>query len=218
MNTFSKAVSIVFHPIFISGYFLLILYWLNPVYMDFSERKVAPVIIITFLASTIVFPIIAIFLMKNLGIIQSLEMKDSKERIGPLMATFVFYVWIYLNFKNNDTIPEYVTFFVLGTTISLVISLALSTKYKISLHAAGIAGLTLGLYIIKTKYYFYEVWFTMFGKHIILNANFIIMFLILIMGIIGTTRLHLKAHTSHQVYAGYALGIFSMLMAYSYYF
>ena len=72
------------------------------------------------------FPMIAILMMKALGLIKTLDMKEKQERIGPLIVSGLFYMWLYANIRNNDLIPDALSFFILGTTISIFIALLFS--------------------------------------------------------------------------------------------
>ncbi len=217
MRIFSQGISILFHPLFMSAYFLLVLYILNPIFIDIDD-KTAVLFIIQLLAATIVFPTVSIFMMKGLGFIDSVEMKDHKERVGPLLITSIFYIWMYLNFKRSSYVPDYITYFLLGSTISLFVSFFITLFYKISLHAVAIVGLICGVYIVKTKYFFYEFVMSFLDKTYVINADLLILFLILICGLIGTSRLYLKDHTTSQIYTGYAVGLASMLIAFKVFF
>ena len=214
MKLFSKVISIVFHPLFISAYFLLFLYWLNASFLDFKDRNNTGLIIISILSSTILFPAIALFLMKGLNLIESIEMKDKKERVGPLIVTSLFYIWMYLNFKRNNIVPEYLTFFILGTTIALFFGFFTTLFYKVSLHAIGISGLITGLYLIRVKYHFDDLVLSMVHRNWILQSDLLFVFLVVIAGLVGTARLYLKDHSNKQVYLGYGLGVTSMLFAF----
>ncbi|HRG65649.1 MAG TPA: hypothetical protein PLV12_07590, partial [Saprospiraceae bacterium] len=55
--------SYLFHPLFLAAYFLLLVYWVNPVFLDFSDRHSSFLIIFSLLTSTILFPGVAFFLM-----------------------------------------------------------------------------------------------------------------------------------------------------------
>lgn len=213
MRNFSKGISILFHPLFMSAYFLLFLYMLNPVFIDIND-SIANLFLIQLMAATIVFPMIAIFMMKGLGFIDTIEMSDHKERVGPLLTTSIFYIWMYLNFKRSSYVPDYITYFLLGCTVALFLSFFITLFYKISLHTVAISGLVSGLYIVKTKYYFYEFALSLFGSKYVVSADILIMFLIVLAGLIGTCRLFLKQHNAKQVYAGYAVGFIAMAGAF----
>ncbi|MBK8701621.1 MAG: hypothetical protein IPN29_19540 [Saprospiraceae bacterium] len=218
MKPFSVLLSYLFHPLFISAYFIWLIYWMNPVFMDFSENNGSQLIIISLLTSTILFPGIAIFMMKGLKLIDSIQMRDKKERVGPLIVTSLFYIWVFLNFKRNSLVPEYITYFMLGATLSLFICFFFTLFFKVSLHTVGFGSLLLGLAIIRFKYAFDDVILTLPGKTLIVSTDLILLCILILGGIVGTSRLLLDAHTPKQVYLGYLLGASAMLAAYPAYY
>jgi hypothetical protein len=205
-------VSVLTHPLFMSAYFVWMVTLLNPAFSDFSSR--APgIVLISFLGSTVLFPLIAIFMMKGLNLIESIHMREKKERVGPLLITSLFYVWSFLNFRKYGTLPEYYTFFTLGATIALFISFFITLFDKISLHTVAFSALTTGLFIVKMKYKFYEFYLTIFSRNYLINADILLAILIFLLGVIATSRLYLNEHTPKQVYTGCLVGFISMLIA-----
>ena len=130
----AKAISIIFHPLFIIGYVLTFLMMTNPYIFGFSSDKAQGLVIISIVTISVMFPMVAIFMMKALGLISTMEMADKKERIGPLIVTGLFYMWLYVNVRNNDNIPGALSFFILGSTISVFFALMINSFSKISLH------------------------------------------------------------------------------------
>ncbi len=153
-------------------------------------------------------------MMKMLDFIESYEMKDKSERIGPLIATGVFYLWLFVNLKDNSSIPPAFSFFVLGTTIGLFMALFLNSFTKISLHTIGIGGLLAGTFFIR---YFFS--YDSFILHLpigsfIVHTNLVLLCVIIVAGLVGTSRLFLKAHEEMDVYGGYIVGIFAQIVAF----
>ena len=70
-----------------------------------------------------------------------MEMRDKNERIGPLIVTGLFYIWLYVNIRKNDKIPAALSFFVLGCTISVFSALTIYSVTKISLQTIAEDGL-----------------------------------------------------------------------------
>jgi hypothetical protein len=195
-----------------SGYFVLLISLLNPVMTDFSSG--APgLVLISFLGSTIIFPLIAIFMMKALNLIESVHMREKKERVGPLLITSLFYIWSFLNFKRYGTLPEYYTYFTLGATITLFASFFITLFDKISLHTAAFTALITGLYFIKMKYKFYEFYIIFLKRYYIINADLLLALLILLLGVVATSRLYLHEHNPKQIYMGCMIGFVSMVIA-----
>jgi hypothetical protein len=195
-----------------SAYFVLCIYLMNPYFIDF-DNKSSGIILISFLGSTILFPLIAIMMMKGLGLIDSIHMREKKERVGPLLITSLFYVWSFLNFKKYGAVPEYFTYFTLGATIALFASFFVTLFDKVSLHSVAFSSLIAGLYIIKIKYKFYEFIVELLGNSYLVNTDLLIALMIVIWGIIASSRLYLNEHNPKQIYMGAVLGVLAMFSA-----
>jgi len=187
---------------------------MNPYLFIVNDEKAKVLLIFNVFMLTVFFPLFSIFLMKMLDFIKSYEMEEKSERIGPLIATGVFYLWLFVNFKDNTSIPVSFSSFVLGSTIGLFLALMLNSFTKISLHTIGVGGLVTGLLLIKYLYS-YEVFFINlpFGAFQV-STTLVTMIAMIIAGLVGTSRLLLQAHDEYDVYAGYLVGIFSMLIAF----
>lgn len=207
--------SYLFHPLFLTAYFLLLVYWMNPIFIDFSDHHASFLIIFSLLTSTILFPGIAIFLMKGLNLIDSIHMRDKRERVGPLIVTGLFYVWVFVNLKNNSFVPEYLAYFMLGGTLALFMGFFFTLFFKVSLHTIGLGALTAAFFLVKNHYSFADVALPWWGhSSLIIDTNVVLILLILISGWVASCRLLLKAHTLFQLYLGYFLGCIAMLLAY----
>ncbi|MCB0659933.1 MAG: hypothetical protein KDC04_03295 [Saprospiraceae bacterium] len=215
MKTFYHIVSFVFHPLWIITYLTLFLVSFDPYIFGFSNPKAKGLLLISVITITAMFPAIAIGLMKALGLISSFQMKDVKERIAPLVTTGLFYIWLYVNIKNNDLVPTPMTLFVLGSTISIFTALIINIFSKVSLHAIAAGGMVMAIIMILLKYCYYDLVLQVFGCQWIVDQRGIIYFVILLAGIIGTARLGLGAHKSEDVFGGYIVGILSQMLAFN---
>ncbi|MBK6902848.1 MAG: hypothetical protein IPH04_08560 [Saprospirales bacterium] len=56
--------------------------------------------------SSFVIPGIAVLMLRFLGLVESMELRDKKERIGPYIITGIFYLWLYINFRNDPNMPR----------------------------------------------------------------------------------------------------------------
>ncbi|GJM31126.1 MAG: hypothetical protein DHS20C18_01270 [Saprospiraceae bacterium] len=145
-----------------------------------------------------------------------MEMKDKQERIGPYIITGLFYVWIFWNSFNSQQIPTAYATFVLGTVIALFLAFFINIFTKISAHAVGMGGLV-GMVIITMFMFSYVTdSFAMdFGILGVLQMNMtmLLMVVLLLAGLVGTSRLILDAHEPADLYGGYLVGLFSQLIA-----
>ena len=187
---------------------------MNPYMFILNDEKAEFLLIFNVFMLTVFFPMFSIFLMKMLDFIQSYKMEDKTERIGPLITTGVFYLWMFVNFKDNSTIPVSFSSFVLGSTIGLFMALMLNSFTKISLHTIAAGGLVSGLLFIKYLYS-YETFFVNlpFGSFQV-STTFVTIVAMIIAGLVGSSRLLLKAHDEFDVYGGYIVGVFSMIVAF----
>ena len=154
------------------------------------------ILCITFLF-TFLLPTINALILLKMGRIKSLEMHTSNERIIPYSSTALYYFALFYLFYNAE-FPSIFKILVLGAAISIVLTLLINFKWKISAHTigiGGIAGATIGI---------------VYRLH--LDMLFVLMVVLFCSGIVGYARLKLKAHTPSQVYAGFGLGFFVELL------
>ena len=120
-------VSVVFHPLFIITYVTVFYLAVDPYGFGVpSIGEQVPFILMIFFTTAII-PIIAVLLMKFLGLVQSLELKEAKERIGPYIITGIFYIWLTVNLFNNNEVPKLYVIFILGSAIGLFVSFLSTT-------------------------------------------------------------------------------------------
>lgn len=142
--------------------------------------------------STIVFPGINILLLKWYGVISSLSMPLREERFTPFVSTLLFFGMGYYLLRKG-AIPTSIYSIYLGCGIALLLLVIINSKWKISVHSAGIAG------VIGSTIALFQI------HHF--NNVLLFMVLIVIAGMALSSRLVLSAHTPAQVYAGALLGL-----------
>jgi len=192
MRAFSKVFSTLFHPLLIPaiGLFLIFNVGGHFSYLPFEHKRA--IYIIVFL-STCVLPLSLIPLFLLSGIIKSVYMKERKERLFPTLATGAFYLLGYFFLSKIPIVPTFIQGFMLATIVTICVALGITFFWKISMHMIGIGGLTGALLALSVRFGL-DIWIT-FST------------LLLIAGLLGTSRLYLKAHTPLQVHVGFVLGI-----------
>lgn len=191
---------------------LVIYVKINPYLFPYSTgRELNTLMLIIFFTSFLI-PGIAMLLMMGVGFIDSLQMKEKSERIGPLMVTGICYLWLYLNIRTHNAIPIPYANFILGSIISLFIAFFINNFSKISLHGVGMGGLFIGvmnLFLIHGQEY---LSFTLGGQTYALHYVLLICVLILVVGIILSSRLYLKAHTNQDIVGGVIVGVIGQVI------
>ncbi len=205
MKLFYQSVSSIFHPLLFPTYGTLLILIVNPnLYGHFPDRLHIVWLIIVF-ALTFLFPVIWLFMMKRLEMIDSLQLITAKERIIPFVATATFYLWTTWMFKPNVAMkvpPNALVFFMMaGATLAVFFGFFINLFFKISIHAIA-AGCLLGLTLSIVKFSTYDLRLVMVG-------------VILLAGIIGTARLYLNAHDARQVFMGYLVGFTGQFVSFT---
>jgi membrane-associated phospholipid phosphatase len=185
-------ISVVFHPLVIPTYGILLLLYTVVPYSLMSDK--GKYVIITLVAScTLIIPVAFLPLLFYRKLHNFLVHNDRQERILPLLITSVsYYIAFYLLRKIGA--PFLFQIFIFASALSVVFVLIISMFWKISAHTVGIGGLT-ALITILLLFYRTDVMLYM-------------MLSIILCGIIGYSRLSLNAHSPAQVYSGYLIGFF----------
>jgi membrane-associated phospholipid phosphatase len=210
MRLSAQIISIVFHPLIVLTYMLIMLLLVNPYLFgvnNLSDKESLKFIITVFFTSFLI-PAFAIFMMWRLKLISSLEMRDKQDRIGPFIVTGVFYLWVLRSVMADSNIPTAFLIAALGTTIGLFASFIINIFFKISIHAVSMGGLV-GMVLIVMWLYSYGS-FTLnlpFIGTSEISINLLLILSIVIAGLVGSSRLFLKAHTPLELYAGFAMGL-----------
>ena len=151
-------------------------------------------IIIRVAYNTLFLPALSVVLLKALKFINSIFLKTQRERIIPYVIANIFYFWMYLVFRNQPEVPSILTAFIFGVFLSSSIGLIANSYFKISMHALGM-GSFCGLVIL--------IVFAGAPYAIFLSA----MIVLLITGMVGTSRLIVSDHTPFDIYTGFLFGI-----------
>lgn len=221
LKPIARFISYIFHPLLILTYMLLLLLLVNP-YL-FGLNSIADtnskILVLRIFLSTFFIPAFSVVVLRMVGMIDSLEMPDKTERIGPYIITGIFYLWMFRNFLGNSNIPTAYTSFVLGATIALFIAFFINIFSKISAHAVGMGGL-IGMVVITMLLFSYGSFTLHLGilGAIQLNMNVVLMISIVVAGMVGTSRLLLQAHEPQDLYGGFIVGFSSQFIALYYLF
>lgn len=154
---------------------------------------------VTFVIAGINFvaPMLLILLLKLLGLIEDVGLNGQKERAIPYVITALCYgasAW----FVASRGAPVWVAMFFCGGVVAALINLAINFKWKISAHAAAIAGIVALLIRLQ--------------RDVAVEPKLFVWLLITVgaAGLLGSARIWLGRHTVWQVLAGYLVGFCSV--------
>ncbi len=200
MHSIYKFVSYTFHPIIIPTIGTLLHFIVTPnINIQYKLTWIGAVFFLTYFS-----PIIYLLILKKLRIVTDIQLPLAKERLLPLIFSginFVILIYILSLFSATSTLKYFYT----GSLVSLVISYFFALKgKKISLHAIAISGL-IGYLLIES--YLYKT-----------DLLLEIIVCTILAGLIGNSRLKLKAHTNSELYFGYLIGFNAPIVAFLVYY
>ncbi|CAM4100771.1 hypothetical protein [Zobellia nedashkovskayae] len=195
MKVFLKVISYIFHPLFIPIAGTLAYFLITPKYSPLAIQGTT--ILPTFIL-TVIIPIIAYFILRNLGMAQSIFMSTVKERRYPLYIHIILLLFvIYKVIPNSNTVELH--FYFIGLIISaLTTLLLLILKFKVSIHVMGMGNLLMFLVAMSI--------------HFEVNITLGLSIFTLLTGLVATSRLYLKSHTPIEVVLGLFIGLISQLL------
>ena len=215
LRLLAQLISIIFHPLLIVTYMLVLLMLVNPYLFGVSNigDQSSKLLILQIFLSTFFIPGVAVAMLRFTGMIRSFQMESKQERIGPYVITGILYLWMFRNFLDNPSIPTAFTSFLLGATIALFFAFFINIFSKISAHAVGVGGL-LGMVVITMLLFSYDT-FTILSPRgtMEISMSTVLLITILVAGLVGTARLALQAHEPMDLYGGYLVGFASQFMA-----
>ncbi len=192
-----KFISAILHPIVMPTIGIFLYFLLSPIRLN-KDQKLT-VLAIVFIA-TYIIPLLLLVFLKSVGYIKSYQVFSIKERKVPLffMITLLFFL---AELFRKLTIVKDLSYLFYGIVLGLIITyLLFFTKLKSSLHLLSIGG-AVGYFIIFQQ--IHDV-----------NIMPVIIIFILLSGILGSSRLYLKAHTPREVYTGFFIGFLCQFAVY----
>lgn len=194
--TVAKVISTIFHPILIPTYLYLSLIYFASAHTLQIPAPMEWVLGVIIFATTFVLPTTILLLMIKFKLISSLMLSKRIERTGPILVAAIFLFLTYYLFDYMGFMPVFSYFLLCSSSISLV-TMMINSFWKISLHTTGYGAL-LATYLSLASF-------------IELPMGFIAL-IIIVIGIIASSRLKLKAHSPAEIYIGFALGYTTMLL------
>ncbi len=198
MRRFLSIWSFIANPLFVPS---LVSYWYF-IYVSFYEGAQIQNVMYLILIFTAAIPLLIYSLLKLFRAVESIHLSTTKERITPLIAyILLLLILLRTTFVNRE--PSGLYYFFIGVLLATVVATVLSAlKYKISLHMMALGG-AMGFVLVLT---------------LILGIPFLyqLIFLSLLAGITGSSRLVMKAHRGHELVFGLATGFVCQIVSGSY--
>ena len=187
INKIARIISFVFSPLLVPTYgvgLALSVSTLNHIQWQVRVGVVA----VTFMITCVV-PLFAICGLWKLGLIKDPALNERTERTVPFVIAVLSYgaCTVYL-YKAHA--PVWMVGFMAGAVAATIISLVVNRWWKISAHAAGMGGLLAMVFRITA------------GGYAAVDMLWPLVVVVLLTGMVATSRIGLQRHTEWQVMAG----------------
>lgn len=186
--------SYAFHPIFIPilGTLSYIIYGERLYTIEQYFLVLFQVIIITFF-----LPLSFFYLLRTFGKVDSIMLSEIKQRKIPLIMQMVLTLVLLQKSITVDRFPELYFFFLGGFISTLIVFLLIYIHFKASIHMVAISA---------WKFFVIGI-----SIHDQINIIYSIASLVVLTGIIASSRLYMRAHTQEELTIGYICGVIPQL-------
>jgi hypothetical protein len=160
---------------------------------DIFTKQEKYFVLFQILVITIIVPVLFFMLLRSTGHVKSMMLPEISQRRIPLILQCFLYILLV---KRSIVIVRYpeLHFFFLGALFSTILALICSLfKIKASLHMVAISGFA--LFAIGLN------------AHLQIHNPYWGAFLILLTGIVASSRLEMNAHTPKELLIGLLIGI-----------
>lgn len=192
MKIFSEIISIVFQPLLMPILALYLLFSYHAYFSMIYNPEFVNRLYVIAIILVVAMPILSFLILYKWGIISDIKMSHRKERVLPTYIALVYYCCFYYLLRQIGGLDPIILSAIFGGILAILIANIITSYWKISIHGIGIS-LVAGIFMASTEI-----------KHV--DHNYMVIALIMLIGLVGFSRLYLKRHTPSQVYAGSALG------------
>ena len=192
----AKFISIIGHPIFHPTWMMIIM--LLSGITRFTPGNDLTFLGITF-TMTCLIPALLITMMKRWKLIQSFEMEEREDRLGPLFV-MVLFLYATLRFFNKIQLFSVFSFYLTTAIVVTILAFIITFFWKISLHSLGWGSFVACLFVMTTASMRLYLPYFIAG--------------IIIAGVVAAARLKLKSHSNAQIYSGFAMGFATVIIMY----
>jgi hypothetical protein len=186
--------SYLFHPIFIPLLGTIFYVLLDGHYFTMTQYLILflQIIIITFL-----LPIAFFYLLRAYGKTDTIMLSDIAHRKIPLLLQMILFTILIEKSITIDRFPSLYFFFLGGLFSAFFAFVLLYAKTKASIHMIGISALTIFIIGLSIKN---EI-----------NTVNLVTFLVIMNGLVASSRLAMKAHTNKELLIGFLCGVFPQI-------
>lgn len=183
--------SSVLSPLMMPTYGVFLVLWTSVLCLLPYGTRVS--VLLVCMGITCILPLIFLNVLRHFKLVTDLHVNVRQQRLIPYLFTALCYIVAayYLYYCHS---PLWFVMFMVGSTLTVLLMALINLKWKISAHMAGIGGVVALIYQLHVQ-----------GLSAF-DLFWLLCFIILVAGALGSSRLALKRHDTWQVLAGAVVG------------
>ena len=194
LTLIAKTVSIVFHPLFMPIYGIIIIFS-APTLFGYLPGPIKKLILLIVLINNVLLPLSIMPYLRYRNFITSWSIENRSERMIPMFIVSILYAatsFLIIRYP----VPVFIKTFILGVFIISLLLTALNMWWKISIHSAASGAIAALVLVLSFK----------------MNSPLLwpLMIVIISAGLVLSSRLKLNAHNPSEVWSGFFLGYFGL--------
>ncbi|MBQ8127616.1 MAG: hypothetical protein IJ176_04375 [Prevotella sp.] len=186
----ARAMSIVFTPFYLPLLGLAVLFTFSYLNMLALSYRLQVLLLVYFF--TILLPTFLIHLYRRSQGWTLIELGQKRRRMVPYAISILCYltcIWLMQRLHIYHFVPS----ILMAALLIQMVCALINVWWKVSTHMAGIGGVTGALIIFSELFSFNPVWW--------------LCLVLILAGVLGTSRMILRQHSLPQVVCGYAVGL-----------
>ena len=186
----ARAMSIVFTPFYLPLLGLAVLFTFSSLNMLALSYRLQVLLLVYFF--TILLPTFLIHLYRRSQGWTLIELGQKRRRMVPYAISILCYltcIWLMQRLHIYHFVPS----ILMAALLIQMVCALINVWWKVSTHMAGIGGVTGALIIFSELFSFNPVWW--------------LCLVLILAGVLGTSRMILRQHSLPQVVCGYAVGL-----------
>jgi hypothetical protein len=189
---------VLFHPLFLLNAGLFAILRFHPYFVSKFYDDQFYTLSMFIAVNTLIMPLLSVYLLKRFKFIDDFRISNPKQRLMPYAIIAMLLAFTTFQLYNNEFYGLPLVFLI-ATIVCVIFNILINIKFTISSHAIAAGGLiALFLYLTLVEHIAVFNWF-LIGS-------------VLAGGLSGWSRLYLNAHSERQVYAGYGLGMITVMV------
>lgn len=201
MRSIALVISVVFQPLLMPALVYGLVLFGVPEATSIPEEFKYRIFFLIILC-TLVIPMLTIIGLRLSGTVKSLHMPEIRDRRVPFLITSIYFILTSWFLYQKTELDPVLWLGMAVICVSVIILTGVSFFWKMSAHMTGVGGLIALIVVLGSKFPNFEVLYPL-------------LMVLVLSGMIASSRLLLQAHRPIEIYVGLGVGFLICWMGFS---